>query len=81
MTNTKLPAYFEKYFEQKFLEISDQISVLKLHVNDELADLKEMAKTNQKNIFKLWIIVIVLVAYHILSEEGEAILTLFKAFI
>ena len=32
----KLPAYFEKYFDQKFEEINDRFSELKLHVNDEI---------------------------------------------
>lgn len=78
---TKLPAYFEKYFENKFGEVQSQIAELKLHVNDELADLKEIAKTNQRNIIKLWVIVLILVAYHILTEEGSQILALIKAFI
>lgn len=77
----KIPPYFEKYFEQKFADIAAQISDLKLHVNDELADLKRIAKTNQNNILKLWIVVILLVAYHVFMEDGSKLWDLLKAFL
>ena len=81
MPNNKLPAYFEKYFEQKFGEIQAQIAELKNHVNDELADLKQIAKTNQGNITKLWLVVILLIAYHVLFEENQNFWGLIKSFI
>jgi len=81
MTSNKLPPYFERYFEQKFGEVNSRIEELKLHVNDELQDLKQMVKANQNNIIKLWIAVIILIAYHILMEEGSKFSDLIKTFI
>lgn len=81
MPTNKLPAYFEKYFEQKFDDIREQIAELKIHVNDELMDLKDIAKCNQKNIQKLYLICFAIVAYLILVVEGANFLDLLKTLI
>lgn len=78
MTSSKLPPYFERYFENKFGEVQSQIAELKSHVNDELIDLKEIARTNQKNIQKLYLICFALIAYLILVVEGASLLDLLK---
>lgn len=81
MTSTKLPVYFEKYLEQKFGEVREQIVELKTHVNDELMDLKNIARCNQRNIQRLYIISFIIIAYLLLVVEGATLLDLLKTFI
>lgn len=81
MTSNKLPAYFEKYLEQKFGEVREQIAELKTHVNDELMDLKNIARCNQRNIQRLYIISFIIIAYLLLVVEGATLLDLLKTFI
>ena len=63
MTN-KLPAYFEKYFEQKFADISNQIDELKQHVNDEQAKLKNILELHEASFKKIyWILAVIAFAF------------------
>lgn len=67
MTN-KLPAYFEKYFEQKFTDISDQINELKRHVNDEQEKLKRMLDAHEASIKRLYVILAFIAVGFLLHE-------------
>lgn len=58
MTN-KLPAYFEKYFEQKFSDISEQIDELKKHVNDEILELKKQVVRQSWVIAFLFVLLLI----------------------
>lgn len=80
MTN-KLPDFFEELINTKFAETNKKIDDLKLHVNDELFDLKKMAKDNHDNIMKIWLVVILLIAYHVLLEDGKSLLSLITSFV
>jgi hypothetical protein len=79
MTN-KLPAYFEKYFEQKFSDISDQITELKSHVNDEIADLRKQLTTFQRVMTVMATAIFALLVLHI-DEFGSGFLISLKKFI
>lgn len=51
--NNKLPAYFEKYFEQKFGEVAKDFADLKSHVNDEMQLLRQAIQELKTNQFRL----------------------------
>jgi hypothetical protein len=77
---TKLPAYFEKYFEQKFSDISIQIHDLKLHVNDEIADLRKQMAFFQRVMIGMIIALFSLLVIHI-DQFGSGFLASLKKFI
>jgi len=73
MTNSKLPAYFEKYLEGKFAEVAEQIGELKNHVNDEISSLK-------KWVITLSVVTISLLILHV-DEFGVGFLISLKKLI
>ena len=77
---TKLPAYFEKYFEQKFSEVDISIKELKGHVNDEIKMLADEVKAFRKQIVLIWILLIVFVLLHV-EDFGPTFLTGLRKFI
>lgn len=83
----KLPAYFEKYFENKFGEVHQKIDDLKAHVNDEVEELKnrvykvEDGVVNmKKEIMKIWIALIMLTPVYI-KDSRDYILSAIRSFI
>jgi hypothetical protein len=80
MTNNKLPAYFEKYFEGKFGGVDISISELKTHVNDEIKLISEEMKSFRKQLIVIWISLVVLLLLHI-ESFGPTFLNGLKAFI
>lgn len=75
---TKLPAYFEKYLEERFTEVYRKIDDLKLHVNDELFELRKGRSANQANIHKIWMAILGIVLYHTISEDGGKLFSFIK---
>lgn len=80
MTNGKLPAYFEKYFEQKFREVDVSIKELKGHVNDEIKMLADEVKAFRKQIIIIWALLFIMVLLHV-EDFGPTFLNGLKAFI
>lgn len=86
MTN-KLPAYFEKYFEQKFGELNQRIDDLKSHVNDEVMELKNRVYKVEDGIFdlkrqimRIWIAMIFLTPIYI-KDSRDYLLSIIGKFI
>lgn len=70
---TKLPTYFEKYFETKFGEVYTQISELKLHVNDEILEMKKILASHDASLKRIYVIAgVIAVAFVIHEAYPEA---------
>jgi|PlaIllAssembly_1097288.scaffolds.fasta_scaffold416405_2 hypothetical protein len=80
MTNNKLPAYFEKYFEGKFSEVDDSIGELKIHVNDEIKLLHNEIIAFKRQMMAIWIMVIILLLLHI-ESFGPSFIAGLKKFV
>lgn len=68
MANNKLPSYFEKYLDQRFGEVREQIQELKEHVNDEQAKLKKMLENHEASIKRLYIILAIIAISFLFHE-------------
>ena len=77
MSTHKLPLYAEKYFDQKFCELNSRIDDLKLHVNDELKELRELVEHNQKNIYRIWFAILALTPIYI-KDSRDLLFSLFR---
>lgn len=80
MPNTKLPVYFEKFLNDKFEDVSDSISELKTHVNDEIKLLREEMKVFRRQMIAIWILLFILLILHI-ENFGSGFITSFKLFL
>lgn len=76
MTNTKLPAYFKEYLDERFGKVLEEIADVKVDV----ADLKKKVGSSDNKINKLWtaiLVIFIILLFHFGETEGN-ILKLFK---
>lgn len=80
MISSKLPPYFERYFEQKFGEVYSQIGELKLHVNDEIAEIKKILASHDSSLKRLYVALgIIAVAFVIHEAYPGDLINLIKS--
>ncbi len=87
MANNKLPAYFEKYFEQKFGELNSKIEELRrdainavLAQKEETQNIYKEVKSLKKQLLIVWVVLSVLLIIHV-DQLGPVFLASLKKFI